>query len=91
MATVEDDAANRAYSARDYATAILEFTQVAEQGNAEAQLIVGKMYMIGQGAPVNTDQAMKWFRAAADQGNADAQFFLGSMYLCCPRRTSQKG
>jgi len=75
------ESAKRAYAEKDYAAAIREFTEVAEQGNAEAQLIVGKMYMIGQGVPTDADQAMKWFRAAADQGNADAQFFLGSMYL----------
>jgi TPR repeat protein len=63
---------------------------VAEQGNAEAQLIVGKMYMIGQGVPVDADQAMKWYRAAADQGNADAQFFLGSMYLL-PQKNIEEG
>jgi TPR repeat protein len=75
------ESARRAYAQKDYPTALREFTEVAEQGNAEAQLIVGKMYMIGQGVPVDPDQAMKWYRAAADQGNADAQFFLGSMYL----------
>src|SRR5262245_46726509 len=75
------ESAKRAYDERDYATAIKEFTEVAEQGNAEAQLIVAKMYMIGQGVPQNADQAIKWYRASADQGNADAQFFLGAMYL----------
>jgi len=53
------ESAKRSYAARDYATAIQEFTEVAKQGNADAQLIVGKMYMIGQGAPANADEAMK--------------------------------
>jgi TPR repeat protein len=75
------ESAKRAYAERDYATAIREFSAVAEEGNAEAQLIVGKMYMIGQGVPKDADQAMKWYKAAANQGNADAQFFLGAMYL----------
>jgi TPR repeat protein len=84
------ESAKRAYAEKDYATALREFTEVAEEGNADAQLIVGKMYMIGQGVPTDADQAMKWFRAAADQGNADAQFFLGSMYLL-PQRDIAEG
>jgi TPR repeat protein len=84
------ESAKRAYAAKDYATAVREFTEVAEQGNAEAQLIVGKMYMIGQGIPTDSDRAMKWFRAAADQGNADAQFFLGAMYLL-PQKDISEG
>ena len=75
------DSAMRAYENMDYAAALTEFTTVAEQGNEEAQLIVGKMYMIGQGVEKNPEQAIKWFKAAATQGNADAQFFLGAMYL----------
>jgi TPR repeat protein len=84
------ESAKRAYAERDYATAIREFTEVAEEGNAEAQLIVGKMYMIGQGVPKDADQAMKWYKAAADQGNADAQFFLGAMYLL-PQKDISEG
>jgi len=82
MSMAQDfDTAMRAYEKKDYAAALSEFTGVAEQGNPEAQLIVGKMYMIGQGVEKNSEQAIKWFKAAAVQGNADAQFFLGSMYL----------
>jgi len=75
------DDAKRAYHQRDYATAVKEFTGLAEQGNWEAQLILGKMYMLGQGVPKDSDLAIKWFKASAAQGNADAQFFLGSIYL----------
>lgn len=84
------ESAMRAYAEKDYATAIREFTAVAEQGNVEAQLIVGKMYMIGQGVTKDSDQAIKWFKPAADQGNADAQFFLGAMYLL-PQRDIAEG
>ncbi len=80
-AAADIESAKRAYQQKDYATAVKEFTVLAEQGNSDAQLILGKMYMIGQGVPKDPDQASKWFKAAAAQGNADAQFFLGSMYL----------
>lgn len=69
------DSAMRAYENKDYSTALKEFTAVAVQGNQEAQLIVGKMYMIGQGVEKDSEQAIKWFKVAAGQGNADAQFF----------------
>jgi uncharacterized protein len=75
------ESAKRAYHQRDYATAVQEFTALAEQGNWEAQLILGKMYMLGQGVPKDSDQSIKWFKAAAVQGDSEAQFFLGSMYL----------
>ena len=73
--------AKRAYQQNDYATAFREFTPLAAQGNEEAQLFLGKMYMLGQGVPRDSDLAIKWFRAAAVQGDSEAQFFLGSMYL----------
>ncbi len=80
----------RAYAQRDYATALKEFTAAAEQGNAEAQLIVGKMYMLGQGTPKDLDRAIRWFKAAAAQGDLDAEFFLGAMYLL-PRKDVSEG
>jgi len=75
------DDAKRAYHQRDYATAVKEFTGLAEQGNWEAQLILGKMYMLGQGVAMDSDLAIKWFKAAAAQGDSEAEFFLGSLYL----------
>jgi TPR repeat protein len=75
------DSARRAYEQKDYATALKELTPLAEKGNADAQLILGKMYWMGQGVLKDPDQAMKWFKASALQGNADAQFYLGSIYL----------
>jgi uncharacterized protein len=84
------DSAMRAYENKDYSTALKEFTAVAVQGNQEAQLIVGKMYMIGQGVEKDSEQAIKWFKVAAGQGNADAQFFLGAMYLL-PERDITEG
>ena len=73
--------ARNAYERKDYADAMKEFRPMAEQGSAEAQLFLGKMYMQGQGVLKDPDQAVKWFKASAEQGNADAQFFLGSYYL----------
>ena len=75
------DAAKRAYQLKDYAAALKEATPIAEQGNPDAQVILGKMYLKGDGVLTDRDQAVKWFKASAAQGNSDAQFFLGSIYL----------
>ena len=73
--------AQRAYQEKDYAAALKESTPLAAQGNADAQLLLGRMYLMGQGVSKDTGQAAKWFKASAEQGNTDAQFMLGSMYL----------
>jgi uncharacterized protein len=83
-------AAKRAYQQKDYAAAFKESTVLARQGNADAQFILGQMYLMGQGVLKDPDQAIKWFKASAAQGNADAQFYLGSYYLL-PQRDIAEG
>lgn len=73
--------AKRAYEQKNYGTALKELTPLAEQGNAEAQVLLGNMYLTGRGVLKDPERAVKLFRASAEQGNADAQFFLGSIYL----------
>lgn len=55
--------------------------KLAESGNAEAQEILGTMYLNGEGVPGDVTQAVEWFRKAADQGNASSQYNLGLFYL----------
>jgi len=52
----------------------------AEQGQAEAQYILGYMYSEGLGATQDYKEAANWYRKAAEQGHAKAQFNLGLMY-----------
>ena len=72
--------ANAAYVKQDYATALRLFRPLADQGDAEAQSMLGLMYDVGRGVPHDYAQAVKWYRLAADQDNARAQFMLGGMY-----------
>ena len=53
----------------------------ADQGNAEAQYVLGGMYYEGKNVPQDYAEAIKWYRKAADQGHAGAQFALGFMYV----------
>ena len=75
------EAGKRAYDQGDYATALKELRPMAEQGDTQAQTLLGIMYNRGRGVPFDVGQAMKWYKAAADQGNAEAQCYLGAMYL----------
>ena len=70
-----------AFQRGDYATALKEWTPIAEQGNADAQFNLGFMYLKGQGAPQNFETAIKWLTLAVEQGHAYAQGALGFMYL----------
>lgn len=53
---------------------------LAEQGNPEAQFILGSMYRDGQGVEKNLEETLKWWEMAAELGNVDAQFALGNIY-----------
>jgi uncharacterized protein len=73
-------AATAAYGKGDYATAERLLRPLAEQGDADAQNILGLMYYSGQGVPQDYAAAATWFLKAAEQGDTDAQYDLGVMY-----------
>jgi TPR repeat protein len=52
----------------------------AEQGNVEAQLIMGNLYLKGEDVLKDHEEAFKWYLKAAEQGNAIAQFNIGFYY-----------
>ena len=62
------------------ATALRDWTPLAEQGDAYAQFKLGRMYRKGKGVPQDDKTAVKWYKLAAEQGYANAQYNLGLMY-----------
>jgi TPR repeat protein len=60
---------------------ITDLITKAEQGDADAQFNLGRMYDAGQGVPKDFREVVRWFRAAAEQGHESAQFSLGFMYF----------
>lgn len=54
--------------------------QLAEQGDAYAQLHMAYMYQHGKGLPQDEAEAFKWYRKAADQGMPAGQNSLGVMH-----------
>jgi TPR repeat protein len=69
-----------AHNRGDYETALFELQPLADQGNVDAQNILGIMYFEGQGVPQDYAEALQWRRLAAEQRNAHAQYNLGFMY-----------
>ena len=69
-----------AVQAGDFATAVQEWTPLAEAGDAWAQLALGAMYEFGQGVLQDYAEAVRLYRLAADQGAANAQYNLSHMY-----------
>ena len=52
----------------------------AEQGDAEAQYVVGIMHEVGYQVGGSGTEAARWYRLAAEQGHVGAQASLGHMY-----------
>ena len=52
----------------------------AEQGNADAQNMLGNMYENGRGVTKDYAKAVEWYRKSAEQGYVYAQNNLGRMY-----------
>ena len=62
-------------------SAMFEKTRAqAEQGDAQAQMALGAIYLAGREIPQDYAEALLWYCKAANQGHAEAQFSLGVMY-----------
>ena len=68
------------YAMGDHARAIAVLHPLADQGNAVAQEILGKIHLTGEGTARDNIVAFKRFLQAAEQGRAEAQLELGRMY-----------
>jgi len=52
----------------------------ADEGNADAQIALGLMYIEGHSFPRDYDKASQLFRQAAERGSAQGQYHLGIMH-----------
>ena len=69
-----------AYENLDYATALSEWQEPADAGDAKAAFGLGMLYGNGFGVDMNDDLALKYYGIAADKGHAEAQFNLAVMH-----------
>lgn len=64
-----------------YSDALKWYKKAADQGNTDAEVNLGSLYLNGQGVEKNEIQAVRFFKLAAENGNAAAQSNLALMYL----------
>ena len=69
-----------AYKKGDFDVAVSLLRPLAEQGNAQAEEKLGRMYQRGRGVAKDFQRAVDWYRKAAEQGDAAAQGRLGFLY-----------
>jgi TPR repeat protein len=68
------------YKAEEFSKAFDLFKQLAEQGNAKAQVAMGNMYRLGQSVNKDVNEAIKWYKKASLQNNSEAAFWIGIIY-----------
>jgi TPR repeat protein len=69
-----------AFDNGQYDVALPVLLPFAEQGDAEAQCIVGNIYHLGLGVPSNFTEAARWYIASANQGYAVASNNLATLF-----------
>lgn len=69
-----------AYKRGDYLTALQEWRPLANQFDADAQFLLGRLYAEGKGVPQNEKEAVRCWRFAATQRHVHAQYSLGHAY-----------
>jgi TPR repeat protein len=69
-----------AYNGGDYARAFALLQPPAEQGKAEAQTLLGDLYLHGRGIAGDAAMAVVWYRRASDQSYAPAMRALAKCY-----------
>lgn len=70
----------RSHQADDFEAAYAHWHPLAEQGDADAQISLGLMYLYGNLVQQDNVEALRLFRLAAEQGHPRAQYNLGAMY-----------
>ena len=63
-----------------WADALSDLRKQAEQGDPEAQFVLGTMYRDGQGVEQDLEETLRWWEKAAELGYVDAQFALGNIH-----------
>lgn len=74
------DEALARYEAGNYKTAYQLARPAAENGQASAQYVMGRLYHDGLGLPQDFAKALHWYRRAVEQQYAPAKSRLGYMY-----------
>ncbi|MEM7169280.1 MAG: tetratricopeptide repeat protein [Pseudomonadota bacterium] len=63
-----------------YAEDLSYLAERAEEGDPEAQFVLGTLFRYGQGLEKSLPEALRWWTMAAEHGSVGAQFALGDIY-----------
>ena len=74
------EAGMEAYNKGDYSTALSRWTELARNGNGQAQYNLSLLYFNGQGTIKNDNVGLQWLIRAADSKHPDAQADLALRY-----------
>ncbi len=73
--------AHNAYNSKDFKTAFELYSDLAQQGNADAQTSLGFMYQNAQGTAKDVDTARSWYEKAAQKKQPFALFNLALHHM----------
>jgi len=72
--------AARLYEDEQFDEAFLKFLNLAERGSIESQVLLGWMYLQGQGVHKDEEEAFQRFLCSAQGGSAEGAFNLAKCY-----------
>src|SRR5574339_529559 len=72
-------AALKAFAGGDFALAEKELRPDAENGNAQAQVLLGRIKRDPRNSAPDPAEAYAWFVRAAETGNVEGQYWAGIM------------
>lgn len=79
-ALADFDTALTAFKKGNFTEAFKQLQPLEQQGDPRAQLLLGVMYLGGDGVKRNYETAARWFRKSAEQGDETAAYKLGLLY-----------
>ena len=69
-----------AWKVGDFEAAMAELVPAAEEGDADAQELIGVLYALGLGVEQDRAKAFEWYLVSAENGHAGAQSGVGWYY-----------
>lgn len=71
----------QAFEEKKYKETLTLLKPLAQEGNSEAQCILGNIYHLGLGINPNIQEAIKWYQKSEKQGYSIAENNLNIIYL----------
>jgi TPR repeat protein len=68
-----------AFDRQKWPTALKLLQPLADEGNVQAQNLLGRMYWAGLGVPIDRAKAVQWWKQSADQGNPEGQWVINGV------------